>query len=241
MRMHHKIATARKDSFRANTFIYIIIFFLPFIFFHWITPFISEEIFAHDYSLYSMNQQMELMFCLKNGSYPLYIPGFAGGQSSSALTLGQFFHPISHIASILPGYWNGYATEWMTLLRLLSLSITHIFLFIFLKKLRIRSTLAFILSALTVFNTQVAGNFYFAASLESYTGYLLLCVAIGYYFIESSRKNGVFISITTYLLVCSGHPQMMYYGLLGAGLFSIIIPYFIVVMLPEIVVKKILH
>ena len=51
-----------------------------------------------------------------------------GGQTSSALTLGQIYHPISHIAASLPGYWEGKALEWINLLRLLSLGVAQFIL-----------------------------------------------------------------------------------------------------------------
>ncbi|MBA4369438.1 MAG: hypothetical protein C0403_17570, partial [Desulfobacterium sp.] len=58
---------------------------LPFIFFYWIIPFFSQIMLGEDYARFSMGEQLELLFSLITGSVPLFIPGFAGGQSSAAL------------------------------------------------------------------------------------------------------------------------------------------------------------
>jgi hypothetical protein len=212
----------------------IIILVLPFFVFSWMLPFLSSRILGNDYTDWPIQHQMELMFSLKTGSFPLYIPGFAGGQSAGALTLGQIFHPISHIASILPGYWNGKALEWNTFLRLLSLGFAQMALFGFLRHLRLKSLMAFILSFVTVYNLRMLDLFRYGASLESWTGYIFLCAAIGWHCLEPTKRIRPFLIIAaTYWLVCSGHPQMMYYGLIGAGLFTLLAPYFIAEMVPE--------
>ena len=206
---------------------YAVFIFLPFFIFHWMLPFVSEWTLGNDYVLFPIHHQLELMFSIKTGSFPLYIPGFAGGQSASALTLGQLFHPISHLTSSLPGYWSGKALEWNTLFRFFSLGIAHLLLFHLLKKFKIQALWAFIISFITVYNLRMLDIFRYGASLESWTGYLFLCSTIGFYYLKPTQWKGpVFIIGATYWLVCSGHPQMVFYGLLGAGLFTLVFPFF---------------
>ncbi len=218
--------------FRAALIFFILI--LPFLVFYWMIPFVTPQTLGNDYSKYPIHHQLELMFALKTGTFPLFIPGFAGGQSSSALTLGQLFHPISHIASTLPGYWEGHALEWNTFFRLVSLGLAHLLLFAFVNQLRIHRLMAFIVTFITVYNLRMLDLFRYGASLESWTGHLLLCAAIGWYYIRPTKFTGPLAIIgSTYWLVCSGHPQMMYYGLVGAGLFALVIPFFLKITLPE--------
>lgn len=205
----------------------LIIPFLPFLIFFWTLPFVSEITIGNDYPRFSIDEQIQLMFSIKTGSFPLYIPGYAGGQSASALTLGQLFHPISYLTSLMPGYWSGKALEWNTLFRLLSLGAAHLLLFLLLKKFKINILLAFVFSFITVYNLRMLDLFRYGASLESWSGYLFLCSAIGFYHLKPTQCKGpVFIMGATYWLVCSGHPQMMYFSLLGAGLFTLVIPFF---------------
>jgi len=201
--------------------------------FHWMLPFVSDLSLGNDYQRYPIQEQMELMFSLKSGSFPLYAPGFVGGQSASALTLGQIYHPISHIAALMPGYWNGKALEWNTFLRLLSLGFIHLVIFLLLMDLGTGVLFAFVLSFVTVYNLRMLDLFRYGASLESWTGHLLLCGVIGLFCIRKNKRMGaLWIPVSTYWLVTSGHPQMMYYGLFGAILFTILIPYIVKALIP---------
>ena len=171
---------------------------------------------------------MELLFSIKTGSFPLYVPGFASGHSSAALTLGQVFHPVSSLVSILPGYWDGKAIDWNNFFKLLSLGLAQLALFAFLRKLKLNMLFSFVISLITVYNLRILDLYRYGAPIEAYTAHLILCAAIGWYFINPTKWLGPLCIIgTTYLLVVSGHPQMMYYGLLGAGLFMFIVPFFL--------------
>jgi hypothetical protein len=214
--------------------IYIIIIILPFLFLYWMVPFIAPLSIGNDYQTTAIENQMEIQFSIRNGSFPLYVPGFAGGHSSIALTLGQLFHPMPYIASLMPGYWDGEALQWNTFFRMLTLGLAHLALFLFLRRLNISILFSFLISCVTVYNLRMLDLFRYGASLESYTGFLLLCSSIGLYYINRSRIWGpLSIIATTYLLINSGHPQMMYYGIIGAGLFTLVIPFFISCMLPD--------
>jgi len=207
---------------------------MPFLVFYWMLPFISSVTIGNDYLRFSVLQQMELQFSLKTGSFPMYVPGFASGHSSSALTLGQLFHPLSHIASMLPGYWDGNAVEWNSFLKLLSLGLCQLILFLFLQKMKLSSIFSFLLSFITVYNLRIADLFRHGTPLEAYTGFLILCSVIGWYFIKPHKWLGpVSIIGATYLLICNGHPEEMYYGLLGAGLFAFAAPFYLSTMLPD--------
>jgi len=214
--------------------LYGFILILPFIMFYWMLPFVSNRTIGNDYQRYAMEEQIELMFSLETGSFPLYSPGFAKGQSAGALTQGQIFHPISHIAASMPGYWNGNQLEWTTLLRLISLGAVQLLLFVFLSRIQLGSTAAFLFSFITVYNLRMLDLFRYGASLESWTGYVFLCSVIGLYFLKPTKVKGPLLIIAaTYWLVCSGHPQMMYYALIGTGLFILVIPWFLAAVMPE--------
>ena len=204
----------------------MVFLFLPFLVFYWQFPFLGSLTIGNDYVAFPISQQLELQYSLKHGSFPLYVPGFAGGQSATALTLGQMYHPISHVSAIMPGYWQGYALEWNTFFRLLSLGLVHLGLFVLLLRLGLTGIPAFLISFITVYNLRMLDLFRYGASLENYTGYLFLCLAMAFYYLKPSRFVGpMAIVVATYLLVCGGHPQMMYLGLLGAGLVGLVIPF----------------
>lgn len=210
---------------------YALVLLLPFVVFSWMLPFVSPWLIGNDYQQYPIENQMELMFSLRMGAFPLYIPGFAGGQSASALTLGGLWHPQTWLAALMPGYWAGLALDWNTFFRLLSLGATHLSLLLVLRKLRVQVAAAFILSFITVYNMRMLDLFRYGAALENYTGFLLLCGAILWHNVEPGRLRArVAMAGATYLLMTGGHPQIMYYGLLGAVWVALIAPHYVALM-----------
>ena len=149
------------------------ILLLPFLIFFWQVPFIGNQTLGNDY-LPVCQTQLELQYSLKHGTFPLFIPGLAGGQPSAALTLAQMFHPISYLSSILPGYWDGHALQWNTFWRLISLGLVHLGLFFLLCRLRLSPILSFIISFITVYNLRMLDLFRYGDSHENYTGLLFL-------------------------------------------------------------------
>jgi hypothetical protein len=206
--------------------LYSLITLLPFIVFYWQIPFLGTKTIANDYVAFPIQQQMEMQYGLEKGTFPLFVPDFAGGQTSAALTLGQVYHPISHLSAHMPGYWDGYALHWNTFFRLLSLGLAHLLLFVLLLRLKLNFIYSFIISFITVYNLRMLDMFRYGASLENYTATLFLCAAMAFYYIKPTRFAGPAAMIfSTYLLVCGGHPQMMYLGLLAVGIAALAIPF----------------
>lgn len=213
--------------------VYFLIILLPFFILYWMVPFLGDLRISHDYPVL-IKEQLELLFSLKTGSFPLYVPGYHLGHSSTALTMGQLYHPISHIAALLPGYWAGKALELNTFVRLLTLGAAQLALFSFLRQMRVSTVFSFVISFVTVFNLRMLEAMRYGASLEAFTGHLLLCALMGRYCIRPSGwALPVTITALTYMIVCSGHPPMMFYGFAGAILFSAVIPFFLSEMLPD--------
>ena len=207
---------------------------IPFFVLYWLVPFISKQTIGNDYLRYWIEQQLYLRFSIRNGTFPLYAPGFLGGWTASAMTLGQLWHPISWVAAHLPGYWSGYAHETGTLLRLLSLGATHLVLLMFLRRLRLTMVMAFLISFIAIYNLRMLDMFRYGTSLESYVAYLLLCVALAWHYIAPTKRLGpVCIAVSTWLLIVAGHPQMMYIGMLGAVLICLVAPFYMAHLLPD--------
>ena len=140
----------QSKSFWGKFAVYTFIMLLPFVVFYWQVPFLAGTTIGNDYVGCTIREQLELQYALEHGFFPLYVPGFHGGQSSAALTLGQLYHPSPHLAAALPGYWEGYSIQWNTLLRLLCMGLLHLGLFVLLCRLRLNPVLAFIISFITI-------------------------------------------------------------------------------------------
>ena len=202
---------------------------LPFAVFAHVAPFVSGRTLGSDYMLYSVPQQLLLQFSLANGSFPLYLPGFAGGLPAVAATQGQLFHPLPHLAALLPGYWDGHAFDLFTVLNLLSLGFAQWACWRLLRELAVDAVLAFVVSFVTVFNLRMLALFDYGASLQSWTATILLCVALARVVLHGPDVvRCACVSLATYLLLCSGHPQMAYLGFGGAiltlGCMTLLLP-----------------
>jgi len=217
---------------------YLLFFLLPFGVLYWMVPFVGTLTLGSDYPEFAVQQQMEIFFSIRHGSFPLFIPGFAGGAPSSALIESGIYHPMSHLASLLPGYWNGSALEILTFLRFLSLGLTHLFLFLFLRRIRIPRILAFLIAFLTVYNMRMLDMLRVGAPCESFVATLWLSVAIAGRYLQVPRRFGsFFILASTCLLICSGQPQMAYFGFLGALLVLLATPFYLRTVLPEVEIR----
>jgi len=208
---------------------------LPFGVFYWMLPFVSGLTLGQDYGVHAVIHQMHLLFSLKNGAFPLYIPEYAGGgQSAGALTQGYLFHPLTHLAGLMKPYWNGDALEVYTLINLISLGLTHWALFYFLRRLRLCGTLAFVFSLITVYNLRMLDHFRYGGALQNYNAFLMLAVCLGLLCLRPHRWRLCAAAIlSAYLLVCGGQPQMAYYGLLGCAVLTVCYPFYLRAVLPD--------
>ncbi len=223
-----------KFAYQGQLLVVFVLLLLPFIVFCWMVPFVGGHSLGNDYQNYWINMQLHLRFSLEHGTFPLYAPGFNAGWTSSALTLGQMYHPISWVAASVPGYWQGHALEIGTFLRLISLGICNVVVYLFLRRLRLGAALAFVISFITVYNLRMLDMFRYGASLENYIAFLMLCVTIGWCYLNNRPKlSFVLIVVCTYLLITGGHPQIAYIGLIGAVFFGLVAPYYLAEVLPE--------
>lgn len=212
---------------------------LPFGILYWLVPWWSELTIGNDYISTPIYQQLEIQYHLARGTFPLFVPGLLEGHSSAALTLAQTYHPLPHIASMMPGYWSHGPLKWNTIFRLIELGIAHLCLLIFLRRLQLSTAFAFVLSLMAVYNARMLDLFRYGPSLENYTGYLLLCSALGLFLLKETRVAGPLLVVgATYLLTVGGHPQMTYLGFLGVGLFLTVLPWAIAAIDPTVELSR---
>ena len=222
-----------------NLVLAVFILALPYAIFFWMLPAFSDVTIGNDYQIFPIQQQIELQYSLDKGQLPVYVPGFAKGHSASALTLGQLYHPVRPLAAMLPGYWEGGALTANTIAKLLGIGLVHLFAFYFFIALKVRRDFSFVLSFIAVYNLRMLDMFRYGASLENYLAYIMVCVALGFLYLQNSRVTGLIgTAIATYLLCVGGHPQIMYLGLLGVGFCTLIMPFAIHALRPDLAQSK---
>ena len=217
---------------RAGWLVFLVI---PFVMLAWLLPFVSNVTLGNDYPIFGPSQQIELMWSAWKGTFPLYMPGFAGGHASAAMTLGQLYHPLAWISSFMPGYRDGWALEWNTFFRLVSLGIAHAFLFKLCRRLRIEPLPSFLVTFPVIYNLRMLDSFRYGPSLDAYVGMVLGTAATGFlYFDRASKRPIALLGVCTFLLSVSGHPQWAFLGCLGVGLFALLFPWLAVAFDPEV-------
>jgi len=102
-------------------------------------------------STHPITEQIELLFSIKTGSFPLYAPVIISPLLKCS-HIRSSFPSISHIASLMPGYWNGKALECNTFFAYFNTWIYSLALFSFLRQLRLNTLFLFVLSLITVYN-----------------------------------------------------------------------------------------
>ena len=193
--------------------------------FYWMIPFVSGLTLGSDYINYHIYHHLDLLFSIKSGSFPLYAPACYYGQTS-VYPHAQLYHPAAHLASLLPGFWQGYSLEWLTLFRLLSLGLAHFCLFVFLKKMSLSRSMAFLISLIIVYNLRMLALFWNVIALDAYTGTVFLCAAIGCCYLKPyGRRGPLLIMAAVYWLITSDFPPMVFYGLIGTIIFTMALPF----------------
>ncbi|MBV9080263.1 MAG: hypothetical protein JO102_03995 [Elusimicrobia bacterium] len=222
-------ASPRTPLYFHPIFIFAIAVYLPLcVLLRWLNPWYSNLTIGRDYVYFGITQQMEYLFALRTGTFPLFIPGFGGGQSSAAMTLGGLFHPLTYIEALVPAYWHGSALNVTTVVRLISLGFTQMAVYGFFRRLGFDRPKAFLLSFIAVYNLRMVDNFRWSASLETWTGINLACAAIGYYCATPKSRLAPFMVILgVFWIIVSGHPTFMYWGVWGTAAFTLLIPFFV--------------
>jgi hypothetical protein len=204
---------------------YLLALLQPFVLLWWLVPWLSGRTIGNDYPVYAIEYQLELLFSLHHGSYPLFVPGFHHGQSAAALSLGGLHHPIAWICGILPGYWDGHALAWNTLFRLVSLGFAQLFLWRLLRGLRLPLWLAWLVSTVAVYNLRMLDMFRFAATLEAWTGAWFVVSAAGWMLLDRrSRLAPLALVLAGWWTIGSGHPQFAYFAAMAAGITVLALP-----------------
>jgi hypothetical protein len=221
----HRIISALPSIIKNKTVLISgAILLLPFIVFAWLLPG-SPAIIGNDYPIFSIRFQMEYFYSILNGTFPLFIPDFWFGQTSAALSLAQIYHPVAWLTYIIPGYWEKDALLIYSMMKLISIGIANLVLYFFFIRMGLVKFLAFICSFVVIYNLRMLDLFRYGASLETYTGFILLVVSLEYLYRDTKRySRRLFVIGSTYLVIVSGHPQMTYYALLGAGVFLLLLP-----------------
>lgn len=215
---------------------------LPFLVLWRYAPGLSPLTLGNDYVLFPFDAQLEIVWAWRHGLVPHYVPGFAGGHSVAALTLGQAWHPLTWIAALVPGHGSGKAELIVTTLRLLELGLTHLAIHRASRATGLAWAPSFVLTTAVVFNARMLDSFRYGASLEGFCGMLLACAAFaGGWRAGWTARRVAMAAGAVYLTLVSGHPQWALFGTLGAAVFGLLVCLPSRQLLPAIEERRLRH
>ncbi|MEW6076924.1 MAG: hypothetical protein AB1724_03845 [Thermodesulfobacteriota bacterium] len=214
----------------------VLLLLLPGPLFHFMLPFTRTVIApGRDFIRYYLWPQMEYMVSVKFGSFPIYSPFVSCGDFTSLMAgIGQLYLPLPYLASLLPGYWTGFAFDWLLLLNLLMMSVSGIVLLVFLRRLSVSPLVAFALTSVTVFSPRSLVCLGYGFGSAAWAGHILTCAVLGLYFLNPDRIGKPLLIVgASYWTISSGHPEEVYYCVLGTCLFALLLPYIVETVLPQ--------
>ena len=196
----------------------------------------SKITLGNDYP-YLLGDRKEIAFGLRSGTFPMFIPLYPGGTSFSAKPLGALFHPSTPLLAFLPWYWESSGELVITFFRLATIGFCHFVLFEMFSALGFSPWFALLLGALPVYNERMLDSFRYGASLENYTGFLLLAATFVFLLIAKIKRQNqwpAFVAgvLSGYWLITGGHPQWMFFELIVLFVLAWILPYWVRLFIP---------
>ncbi len=165
----------------------------------------------------------------------MFIPFYYGGTSISAKPLGALFHPSTPLMSFLPSYW-GSSGELVIPLPTGHPWVCRAVSFQMFSALGVSPWFA-LLGGLPVYNERMLDSFRFGASLENYTGFLLLSASLAVLLIARIQRRNQWPAtwrgrFSGYWLITGGHPQWMFFELITLFFFVWLVPYWVRLFIP---------
>ncbi len=219
---------ARIDAWLEARGWYVVALLQPLTLLWWLIPGLSGMTIGSDYPVFAIEHQLELLYSVSTGTYPLYVPGLHGGQSAAALSTGGLHHPIAWVCGLMPGYWQGHALAWNTLFRMLSLGLTQLALWRALRGLGLPRWLGWLLSTLLLYNLRSLDLLRLGAPFEAWTGLWLVVAAACWLWVDrGSRWAPPSLALATGWLLGSGHPSYTVVASLGAAALVLTLPWLV--------------
>ena len=196
-------------------------------------PFVSHIYPDQDFILHYGLIQAEYLFAMKTGTFPLNIV-WHQVQNNSWAGVAGIFNPLFYITALVFTCSTATLLDCNILILMIMLVISHLALFRFLRKLHLSDTISVLLSTITVYSPRLLLSFSVGGAATIWPGYLLLCTAVGAYCLKPTPRKGPLLIIgLSYWLLSAGFAEEIYFSLLGAGLFTLFIPFFLASVLPD--------
>ncbi len=166
---------------------------------------------GNDYPVYQARQQLIFMQAVRDGTFPLWLPGELGGVPfADYLFAGQYW-PVTWVMLTVDAVFNGFQLEILTHVHLFFLSMAGFFTYLVARRLGVSALPALVAGIVFLFNFRMLDAFRYAMALD-----VVVWLPVAIYLIERitarpRMRFALLYAIVQYMLLTPGHMQEAFY------------------------------
>ena len=190
---------------------------LPFIVYWSLWGTANRQTLGMDYPDFQPGQQLLFLQYLRDGYYPLWAPGDAGGVPFAAYFLAQQYSPLTWLLASLDATYQGLQLELLTLQRLVLLGMSGFFVYLTVRRLNLGALAGIAAGAVFMLNFRMLDGFRYGSGLDT-TVWLPVLIFLADCMVERPRLRFLLLyAIAQHMLVIAGHTQKAFYAICFAN------------------------
>ncbi len=179
----------------------------------------SHQTLGNDYCVNQPREQLFFMQAVRDGAFPLWVPGELGGVPFAAYLLAGQYWPVTWVMLACDKVFAGEQLTILTHIRLVELSMAGLFTYLLLRRLGLTALPAIVAGVVFIFNCRMLDAFRFASGLDVAV-WLPVMIYLGESIVTRPRLLlTVLYSVAQYMLLVSGHMQEAFYCICFANLY----------------------
>lgn len=174
---------------------------------------IGRHTIGMDYPDFQPGQQLLFLQSIRDGFFPLWAPGDAGGVPFAAYFIAQQYSPLTWIMGLLDATYNGGQLDLLTLQRLILLGVSAFFVYLLTRRLGLSALPGLVAGCLFVFNLRMLDNLRYGSALDAAVWVPVLVYLADRMAARPTLSLVPACALVQHLLVVSGHTQNAFYGI----------------------------
>jgi hypothetical protein len=165
-----------------------------------------------DYPDFQPGQQLLFLQHLRDGFFPLWAPGDAGGIPFAAYFIAQQYSPLTWMLAAFDATYQGLQLDLLTLQRLTLLGMSAFFTYLVVRRLGLGWLPGLAAGAIGVFNMRMLDCFRYGSALDAAVWLPVLVYLADRIADRPSLRLIVLYALAQHMLIVSGHTQNAFYA-----------------------------
>ncbi len=166
-----------------------------------------------DYPDFQPGQQLLFLQSFRDGFFPLWAPGDAGGVPFAAYFIAQQYSPLTWIVGLFDATYNGGQLDLLTLQRLVLLGLSAFFVYLLARNVGLSALPGLVAGCLFVFNLRMLDNMRYGSALDAAVWVPVLVYLADRMATRPSLSLIPACALVQHMIVVSGHAQNAFYGI----------------------------